>query len=61
MAIQKKIAQIEEEKAVAETKRAELEQALEEFVRTTDKKGKLTAVDKKASLDQGQQSRDSML
>ena len=54
LAIQKKVAQTEEEKESAETKRLELEQALEEFVRTTDKKGKLAAVDKKA-LDQGRQ------
>ena len=53
LAIQKQLAQLEEEKESAETKRLELEQALEEFVRTTDKKGKLAAVDKKASLDQG--------
>jgi len=31
----------------------ELEQALEEFVRSTDKKGKLATVEKKASLEQG--------
>lgn len=54
--MQKKVAQIEEEKEAAETKRLELEQALEEFVRSTDKKGKLAAVDKKASLDQGNNS-----
>lgn len=56
LAMQKKVAQIEEEKEAAETKRLELEQALEEFVRSTDKKGKLAAVDKKASLDQGNNS-----
>lgn len=56
LAMQKKVTQIEEEKEAAETKRLELEQALEEFVRSTDKKGKLAAVDKKASLDQGNNS-----
>lgn len=53
LAIQMKIAQIEEEREEAEIKRLELEQALEEFVRSTDKKGKLAAVEKKASLEQG--------
>ena len=53
LAIQKKTAQLEEEKEGAETKRLELEQALEEFVRSTDKKGKLAAVDKKSSFEQG--------
>ena len=53
LAIQMKIAQIEEEREGAESKRLELEQALEEFVRSTDKKGKLAAVEKKASLEQG--------
>ena len=53
LAMQMKIAQIEEEREGAESKRLELEQALEEFVRTTDKKGKLAAVEKKASLEQG--------
>lgn len=53
LAIQKKISQIEEEKEGAETKRSELEQALEEFVRSTDKRGKLTSPDRKGSLEQG--------
>lgn len=53
LSFQKKIAQLEEEKESAETKRLELEQALEEFVRSTDKKGKLATLEKKASLDQG--------
>ena len=53
LAIQMKIAQIEEEREGAESKRLELEQALEEFVRSTDKKGKLAAIEKKASLEQG--------
>lgn len=50
-----KITQIEEEREGAESKRLELEQALEEFVRTTDKKGKLAAaaVEKKAFSEQG--------
>jgi len=53
LAIQMKIAQIEEEREGAESKRLELEQALEEFVRSTDKKGKLAALEKKPSLEQG--------
>ena len=53
LAIQKKKVQLEEEKEGAETKRLELEQALEEFVRSTDKKAKLAAVDKKSSFEQG--------
>lgn len=55
LAIQMKITQIEEEREGAESKRLELEQALEEFVRTTDKKGKLAAaaVEKKAFSEQG--------
>lgn len=53
LAIQMKIAQIEEEREGAESKRLELEQALEEFVRSTDKKGKLVALEKKPSLEQG--------
>lgn len=56
MAIQKKVGQLEEEKEVAETKRLELEQALEEFVRSTDKKGVLAALDKKSSFEQGKQN-----
>ena len=55
MAIQKKVGQLEEEKEAAETKRLELEQALEEFVRSTDKKGVLAALDKKSSFEQGKQ------
>ena len=55
MAIQKKLGQLEEEKEAAETKRLELEQALEEFVRSTDKKGVLAALDKKSSFEQGKQ------
>lgn len=56
MAIQKKVGQLEEEKEVAETKRLELEQALEEFVRSTDKKGALAALDKKSSFEKGKQN-----
>ena len=56
MAIQKKVGQLEEEKEVAETKRLELEQALEEFVRSTDTKGALAALDKKSSFEQGKQN-----
>ena len=56
MAIQKKVGQLEEEKEVAETKRLELEQALEEFVRSTDKKGALAALDKKSSFEHGKQN-----
>ena len=55
LAIQMKITQIEEEREAADSKRVELEQALEEFVRTTDKKGKLTALEKKSSLDVGKE------
>ena len=50
-----KITQIEEEREAADSKRVELEQALEEFVRTTDKKGKLTALEKKSSPDVGKE------
>ena len=53
LAIQMKIAQVEEEREGAESKRLELEQALEEFVRSTDTKGKLAVIEKKASLEQG--------
>lgn len=53
LTLQMKVAQIDEEREGAESKRLELEQALEEFVRSTDKKGKLAAVEKKASLEQG--------
>lgn len=56
LAIQKKVGQLEEEKEAAETKRLELEQALEEFVRSTDKKGALAALDKKSSFEQGKQN-----
>lgn len=55
LAIQMKITQIEEEREAADSKRVELEQALEEFVRTTDKKGKLTALEKKSSPDVGKE------
>lgn len=48
-----KITEIEEEREAAESKRLELEQALEEFVRMTDKKGKLSAIEKKGSSEQG--------
>lgn len=53
LTLQMKVAQIDEEREGAESKRLELEQALEEFVRSTDKKGKLAVVEKKASLEQG--------
>ena len=59
MAIQKKVGQLEEEKEAAETKRLELEQALEEFVRSTDKKGALAALDKKSSFEQGKQNNNN--
>ena len=59
LAIEKKTAQIEEEKEGAETKRMELEQALEEFVRSTDKRGKLTTPEKKGSLEQGEVERQA--
>ena len=61
MAIQKKVGQLEGEKEAAETKRLELEQALEEFVRSTDKKGTLAALDKKSSFEQGKQNNCSYL
>ena len=51
--VQKRVAQVEQEKETAEAKRLELEHALDEFVRSTDKKGMLSALDKNVPVGHG--------